>query len=133
GFQLLQISDCGFGETDDGPGHSLLLQSESRFCLSEGELSAGFHIGKPLDHCSHKGPLLFSRLIVGHRVHDGDASSAAGQQHGSARVRRVLDHSARIDLEIRQRDHVLGELSTHNRSLWLSLEWSYISTCLKGL
>ena len=57
--------------------------------------------------------LLLGGLIVGHRLNHRHTASAAGEQHRTVSVCRMLDDTAGVDLQVGQRNHVLGEFGAH--------------------
>lgn len=100
-LQVIEIAEGRFGETNGNAGHAL-LQSQPSFGLFERNVPPGLEVSQALHHGAHEGALLLSPLVIGHRLHDGDTSPTAREQHGPMNLGRVSNHSARIGLQIRQ-------------------------------
>jgi hypothetical protein len=78
-----------------------LGHAEPGLGIGERDLAASVQVGQSRDHGTHEGPLLGGLLVVGHGLHNGDSAPSAGEQHGPMGLGRVLDHTTRIDLEVR--------------------------------
>lgn len=107
-----------------------LFQAESRFGLGERQITSSLEIRQAGHHRSHECPLLLCHLAVGNRLNDGDAATAAGQQHRTMSLCRMLDHPARIDLQVGERNNILGEFDAPMAGLLRVINGSDISTCL---
>ena len=61
----------------------------------------------------HECLLFLPDLEVGERLNDRDPTPTGGQQERAMLLRYPPDHLPGVDLEIADRNHVLGELYAH--------------------
>src|SRR5665647_3981004 len=98
-------------------GQTETLLDRGKVCLA-----TLLEVHQTLDHIAEKRPLFAVCLVVGKRLHDRDAATAAGQEHRPARLVALVHDLARVDLQLGQRDDILGELGgSHDSS---ALYWS---------
>lgn len=94
-----------------------LLQAQPSLGLPKCQLSVGLNVGETGNDRPHERAFLLGCFVVSHRLHHRHAAPATGEKHRPAHVCCVFDDPAGIDLQIGQRNYVLGELGFHG-DIW---------------